>query len=76
MSQDTDLRRALLQRLADGLRVMAEVDSLDFTCCWVKYDHSPSPGRVEHHVHRLCQHSTYWEDGCRHWHHRNEIWMA
>ena len=67
------LRQALLQRLADRLAIAREYhlngDRDLPECCWVHYDQHPE-GRTEHWVHRLCT------QGCPHWHHRIEVFLA
>lgn len=66
------IRRSLLQRLANDLAVARkreedpEWNHLP-SCCWLHFEW-PEPGRLA--VHRLCG------DGCVHWHHQNEIWLA
>jgi hypothetical protein len=64
------LRRALLQRIANGLAVARKLHEQPelggcWPCCWVPFER----GGVRF-LHNICA------DGCPHWHHQTEIFLA
>jgi hypothetical protein len=73
-------RRALLERLATDLTVIAD-PATQWTCCWLSYDGprgeswswqmcgGQMPGALP-----LTPDGRYFK--CGHWHHRHEIFMA
>jgi hypothetical protein len=77
---ETGARRALLERLATGLAVIAE-PATEWTCCWLSY----TGPRGEPWSWQMCGRQMpgglpYGPGGyrqyCGHWHHRHEIFMA
>ena len=80
-AHEAGARRALLERLASGLAVLAAAPALDWTCCWLSYT---GPGGVGW-VWQRCAGTMpgglpRWPDGgyahCGHWHHQHEVFIA
>ena len=72
---DPDLRRVLLQRLANDLAVAralsdGQLEGGCWSCCWLTYSCVSPPGRLERRLHRLCARD------CPHWHHQTEVFLA
>ena len=74
-------RKALLQRLADNLGVIANAERYQWTCCWLSYE---GPYR-DPWAWQMCGGQKpgglpYGPDGrhvtCEHWHHRTEVFLA
>jgi hypothetical protein len=74
-------RRALLERLATGLAVIAEPHRYHWTCCWLSYTGPYGEGWGW----QMCGGQMpgglpYGPDGrrvtCGHWHHRAEWFLA
>jgi hypothetical protein len=69
MASDEPLRRALLQRLANGFALLWWIDqnrSGFWSCCWVDYQDVSAPWGGWWNDHKLC------DDTCAHRHHWHE----
>jgi len=71
-------RRAMLQRLADGLAVIARPYRYEWTCCWADYT-LMEHGRPVKWGWRFCNGNppgALAARPCDHWHHQAEIFLA
>ena len=76
-AHEETVRRALLQRLADSLSVIANADRYHWTCCWLDYSWHGSEWTYQLCGGRLPGHFiTTRREHCGHWHHGTEVFLA
>lgn len=78
-SHEQEIRRALLQRLADDMALISDPRT-SWGCCWLSYEHADAYHGRMWWGYRLCNPRMPGGFGgsrpCEHWHHRHEVFMA
>ncbi len=74
-AHEAGARRALLERLATYMEMVATTEPTSYSCCWISYT---GPGG-QRWLWQMCNGGQPGRPAprpCDHWHHRNDVFLA